>query len=223
VRKAPFDRLKVRQAVAHTLNQALITRDIISDEAVPASFIPPGMPGFDPVLKPYKLNPGFAKTLLKRTGYSLSDRRLKNLKLLHTDGVKTVAIARQIAADLRQIGLKVEPVMVRYADQEKWDRELASGDYPLFLMGYKANIAELFTDEASVARPDSYQLLAPLFKDGGQANFSGFSDPTLNMYFDQLSVLNPALSRERAAKLREANRLLYKQLPAIVLFYIEQL
>jgi ABC-type transport system substrate-binding protein len=219
----PFNDLRVRQAVAHTLDLEYITRTIISDEAVPAAFIPPGMPGHDPELKPYKLNPGFAKTLLKRAKYSPGDRRLKSIPLLHTDGVKTVAIAKKIAADLRQIGLKVEPVEVSYRDEAKWDRELASGRYPLFLMGYKADINELFTDEASAASPDSYQLLAPLFKRGGAANFGSFSDPTLNMYFDQLAVIAPAMSRERAGRLREIDRLLYKQLPAIVLFYIEKL
>lgn len=219
----PFDSLKVRQAVAHALDKEFIARTIVSDEAVPVSFVPPGMPGYDPELRPYKQNIPFAKTLLKRAKYGINDRRLKNIPLLHTDGVKTIAIAQRIAADLRRIGLQIEPVQVSYQDQAQWDRELASGKYPLFLMGYKADPGALFTTEATVTTADSGQLLAPLFKQGGEANFGYFSDPTVNRQFDQLSVLNPALTREREQKLREINRLLYKQLPAVVLFYIERL
>jgi oligopeptide transport system substrate-binding protein len=223
VQKAPFNNPKVRQAVAHALNREYITRTIISDEAVPASFIPPGMPGFDPELKPYKFNLKFAKTLLKRAKYTPDNSQPKTIALLHTDGVKTVAIARRIAADLKQLGLRVDSVQVSYRDQERWDRELASGKYPLYLLGYKADINELFTNEVNAAVPDSGRLLSPLFRQGGEANFGGYSDPTLNMYFDQLSVINPAMAGERESKLREINRTLYKQLPAVVLFYIEKL
>jgi ABC-type transport system substrate-binding protein len=223
VTKPPFDSLKVRQAAAHALDTARIARVIISDEAVPGSFIPPGMPGYDPGLKPYKLSPAFARTLLQRAKYAPGDPRLKNIALLHTDGLKTVEIARQIAANLKSLGLKIELVQVSYRDNERWGRELASGKYPLFLMGYKADINELFTSEALAADSDSGRLLGPLFRQGGEANFGGFSDPTVNMYIDQLSVINPALKREHEGKLREVNRLLYKQLPAIVLFYIEKL
>jgi ABC-type transport system substrate-binding protein len=219
----PFNNLKVRQAVAHTLNTEYIARGIVSDEVVPAGFIPPGMPGYLPELRPYKTNVKYAKTLMKRAKYAPNDPRLKSIPLLHTDGVQTIEIARQIAADLKRLGLKVDPVQVSYRDEEQWNRELASGKYPLYLMGYKADIAELFTSEANVTSPDSGKLLSPLFRQGGEANFGAFSDPTLNMYFDQLTVINPAMAGERETKLREINRILYKQLPAIVLFYIEQL
>ncbi|MCU0640749.1 MAG: ABC transporter substrate-binding protein [Candidatus Margulisbacteria bacterium] len=221
--REPFNNLKVRQAVAHALDKEYIARTIVKDDIVPADFIPPGLPGYDPALRPYKFNPKYARTLLQRAKYPPTDPRLKGLTLLHTDGDQTVAIARQIVADLKEIGLKVEPVMVSYRDQERWNRELASGQHPLFLLGYKADSDELFTAEVSAADTDSGQLLSPLFQAGGPANFGRFSDPTLNMYFDQLSVISPALGGARESKLRAIGRLLYKQLPAIVLFYIEKL
>ena len=199
VQKPPFDDLKVRQAVAHALNAAAG-----SDEALPAGFVPPTMTGADPDLKPFKANIPFARTLLKRAGYKPNDPRLKKVRLLHTDGDKTVVIARQIKQDLKKIGIGVELVEVSYRDEVRWSRELASHKYPLFLMGYKAD--NLFTAEAATAAPDTARLLEPLFRTNGEANFTGYSNPDVDMLFDQLSVINPALEGERELKLKEVGK-----------------
>lgn len=212
LQKPPFDNLKVRQAVAHGLNQDFI-----------ASIIPPGMPGNDPNLRPYKYNLKFAKTLLKRAKYQLSDPRLKGLTLLHTDGVKTIEIAKKIQKDLKQIGMQINLIQIGYRDQEKWNSELASKKHHLFLMGYKAESEQLFTEEASVKAADSYRLLEPLFKTDGEANFTGYSNSTVDMLLDQVSVIGFEFSKERELKLKEINKNLYKELPVLALFYIEKL
>jgi len=220
VRQSPFDNAKVRQAVAHCLDVNAV-RGMIGEENDTGNFVPPGMPGYAPELDPYKLDLPYAKTLMKTARYPLNHPRLKNLALLHTDGVKTVEIAKKIQKDLRQIGMRVTLIQVSFRDEEKWHRQLASNEYPLFLMGYKAE--SVFTEEAISKPADSVQLLEPLFKTGGEANFFGYSNPTADMLFDQLSVISPTLLREREIKLKEINRVLYKELPAIVLFYIEKL
>ena len=212
LQKPPFDNLKVRQAVAHGLNQDFI-----------ASIIPPGMPGNDPNLRPYKYNLKFAKTLLKRAKYQLSDPRLKGLTLLHTDGVKTIEIAKKVQKDLKQIGMQINLIQIGYRDQEKWNSELASKKHHLFLMGYKAESEQLFTEEASVKAADSYRLLEPLFKTDGEANFTGYSNSTVDMLLDQVSVIGFEFSKERELKLKEINKNLYKELPVLALFYIEKL
>jgi ABC-type transport system substrate-binding protein len=190
-----------------------------------ASIIPPGMIGNDPTLAPYKRNLDYARLLMKRAKFSAGDKRLKNLTLLHTDGLKTIAIAKRIQSDLKFLGMRIERVEVSYSDAAKWEKELRSGKHQLFLMGYKADAARLFSEEATAGdqRPESVSLLEPLFKTGGSANFTGYSNPSVDMMFDQLSVINPVLSRERELKLKEINKALYKDLPAVVLFYIEKL
>ena len=223
LQKPPFDNLKVRQAVAHGLNQDFIATQIMSEETAPASIIPPGMPGNDPNLKPYKYNLKFAKTLLKRAKYQLSDPRLKGLTLLHTDGVKTIEIAKKIQKDLKQIGMQINLIEIGYRDQEKWNRELASKKHHLFLMGYKAESEQLFTQEASAKAADSYRLLEPLFKTDGEANFTGYSNSTVDMLLDQSSIIGYEFSKERESKFKEINKNLYKELPVLVLFYIEKL
>jgi ABC-type transport system substrate-binding protein len=217
-----FKSLKVRQAVAHAVNHQVIV-NIASEEVIPGSIIPPGMAGYDPELKPYKYNPKYAKQLIGQAGYDLSSPKLKNLVLLHTDGLKTVAIAKQLQKDLKKIGLKLALEQVSYADEEKWAVALAAGKYDFFLMGYKADVEQLFSDSAPSREVDTVDLLGPLFKPIGAANFTGYLNTRLSDLLDQASGLDVTLKNERTAKYREANRLLYKELPVVVLFYIEKL
>jgi len=213
LRQPPFDNLNVRQAVVCALTSA----------EADGSFIPPGMAGYDTTLPPNKYNLKYAALLLKRAGYKTSDQRLKHLTLLHTDGLRTIAIARQIRADLRALGLRLELVEVSYRDAARWEKELRSGKHQLFLMGYKAGAEQLFTAEAAGSGPESADLLEPLFKTGGAANFTGYSSPAVDMLLDQLSVIAPAMTMERELKFREINKTLYRDRPAVVLFYIEKL
>ena len=219
LKQPPFDNVKVRQAVAHSLDKQFISLQIMGESVIPASIVPYEMAGYDPALKPYKYNPKYAKSLVKKAGYSLTDGRLKTITLLHTDGDRTVEIARQVQKDLKQIGMKVELVQVAYRDEEKWASELTSNEYSIFLMGFKADGNRVFTDEASVRSADTYQLLNPLFKTGGEANFTNYSNTSVDILLDQISLF----SAERENKLKEINKVLYKELPAIVLFYIEKL
>lgn len=214
--------LEVRQAVAHCVNTKYIVTEIMSDEVVPASPIPPGMLGYNPEFLAYKYNPKYAKKLMKRAGYPINDPQLKTLSLLHTDGIKTVAIAEKIQSDLRKIGMKVNLVQINYQEEDKWVNSLVAGEHDFFLMGYKAGIEQLFTTEAA-AEIDSYSLIEPLFKTGGDANFTGFSNETVDTLLDQLEGLNIALKEDRNKKLKEINKILYKDLPVLVLFYIEKL
>ncbi len=221
--RAPFDRLAVRQAVAHSLDKEYIAREVMGEEIVPGSPIPPGMSGYDSRLAPYKLNLKYAKKLIARSGFKLNDPVLKSVILLHTDGDKTIEIAQRIREDLKKIGIKVELEQVQYRDEEKWNRALAGGNYSLFLMGYKSGNGDLFTQEASTGQNDGAAILGPLFKPGGEANFTGFNDDNFNNVMQKLSLLNPALLKEREKKLVEAGRLVYRSLPIIPLFYIEKI
>ncbi|MFC1511324.1 hypothetical protein ACFL5U_02955, partial [Candidatus Margulisiibacteriota bacterium] len=112
---------------------------------------------------------------------------------------------------------------VSYANHEEWVEKLNSGKYDLFLMGYKADIDQLFTDEAKARPTDSATLIEPVFKTNGNANFSGYRNSKVDAFLEQLSEINPALRTERHKKLKEINKILYNDLPVIVLFYIEKL
>ncbi|MDD5382741.1 MAG: ABC transporter substrate-binding protein [Candidatus Margulisbacteria bacterium] len=219
-----FKDRNVRTAINYAVDRDYISTDIVSEETTPVSFIPPGMIGYDPDLESFSYDQKYAKLIMKKAGYPINDPRLKTLTLLHTDGIKTVAIAEKIRTDLKSIGIKVELVQVSFQEESKWATELSSGKYDFFLMGYKAGMEELFsTEEATASLADSYSLVEPLFKTGGDANFTGYSNPKVDELLDKLTNINIALKEERHKKLKEINSLLRKDLPVVVLFYIEKL
>ena len=221
--RAPFDRLAVRQAVAHAIDKGYIAQEIMGEEIVPGSPIPPGMSGHDESLTAYKFNVKYARKLMARAGLKINDPALKSGILLHTDGDKTIVIAQLVREELKKIGIKVTLEQVRYRDEEKWNSALAGGKFSLFLMGYKGSSGDLFTQEASSDQIDGSKILSPLFDPGGEANFTGYSDDAFNSLMQKLSLINPALSKEREKKLIEAGRLIYRSLPIIPLFYIEKI
>jgi peptide/nickel transport system substrate-binding protein len=216
--------VRIREAIDQTIDKKFIATKIVSDEAVPSSFIPPKMLGYDPDLAPRERDISYAKLLMKGSGYPINDKRLKNLSLLHTDGLMTVEIAKKIQKDLRNIGMKVKLVEISYQDEDKWIEELSSGKHNFYLLGYKAGFEELFVEKKD-AQPtfDSYRLIAPLFKSDGEVNFGSYRNAKVDKLLDQLENINVALKTDRNLKLKEINRTLYKDIPAVVLFYIEKL
>lgn len=223
VKSPVFKNLAARQAVNQAIDKEYIAQKIASTEVTPASPIPPKMLGYDPDLKAAPFDLKAAKTLLKTAGFSVSDQRIKNLSLLHTDGLKTIEIAKKIQNELRRIGMKVSRTEVSYEKETKWIKELASGKHDMYLMGYKAGIEQLFTKEAEAKAIDGYNLVEPLFKTDADASFTNYSNAEIDKLLSQIDNLNLALKSERDKKLRRINQIIYQDLPVIVLFYIEKL
>ena len=214
--------VKVRTAINQALDRSAIITKVDTTESLPLSIIPPTMLGYDPDLKAHSYDLKTAKTLMQQALLPINDQRLKSLTLLHTDGLKTIAVAKQIQNDLRAIGIKIKIKQISYKLQEQWEKELALGQHDFFLMGYKAGLKTLFTSEAS-ASFDSYDLVEPLFASQGEANFTNYSSAKVDQLLGQLRGINLALKSERHKKLKKINQILYKDLPVIVLFYIEKL
>ena len=134
----------IRQAFSMAINRKIISK-IIGDEIIPAGIIPPKMEGYDPTLKGYPYDLRLAKRMMRSTGYSLYDKRLKNLTILHTDGKKTLRIVNRIKMDLVDLGVSMKRIQVSSKNPAKWKNMLKSGKYDMFVMGYKAgDIGELF-------------------------------------------------------------------------------
>ncbi len=69
-RKAPFDNLKVRQAMAHAINRDEIIAGIFSGYAdKPTGVVHPDMFGYTKEVKTYPYDPAKARALLKEAGY----------------------------------------------------------------------------------------------------------------------------------------------------------
>lgn len=101
---APFDNVKVRQAVNMAINKERITQ-LINGRGVPANqVLPPSMPGYDPSYEGYAYDPEAAKALLAEAG--LADGFETVLYAMNTD--PQPRIAQAIQQDLAAIGIKAE-------------------------------------------------------------------------------------------------------------------
>ncbi len=130
---------KVRKAFNLAIDRSYITKTIIGDDIVPTGMIPPTMLGYDPELEGYAFDLGTAKKLMLEAGYPVTDKRLKSLSILHTDGDKTIEIAKWIKRYLIGLGVDLQLKQVSYSSGTEWEKELKSGKHHLFLMGYKAS------------------------------------------------------------------------------------
>ncbi len=137
----------VRQAVTIAVDRAKIANRIVGDDTVPVCIIPPGMEGHMS-LEAYPHDYREAKRLMRSAGYTLMDKRIKSVTLLHTDGEKTKLIVDEIKRDLINLGFDITTTVVKYSNNDAWQKELRSGKYDLFVMGYKAgNIGEIFVGD----------------------------------------------------------------------------
>ena len=171
----------VRQAINYAIDRKHICAAIMKDNNTPTTVLPPGMEGRDDSLKGYPYAPPKAKALLIKAGYSMSDKRLKNMVLLHTDGEKTVAIAKAIKNYLAAIGVSLKLKQMDYEDQEGWDNTLSGGKNHLFLMGYKATDPY---DSATGEARDASGFLTDLFHSSGSANFLFLRDNKIDSLID---------------------------------------
>ena len=135
----------VRQAILIAIDRDKIAKKIVGDETVPIGIIPPTMEGYNPELAAYPHDFRQAKQMMKAAGYPLNDVRIKSINLLHTDGEKTKLIVDEIKRNLINIGFDIQTTVVKYSNSAEWQKELASGKYHMFVMGYKSgNMGQIF-------------------------------------------------------------------------------
>jgi len=104
VNVAPFDNVKVRQALNMAINKDRIVQ-IVNGRAVPANQpLPPAMPGYDNDYSGYSYDPAGAKKLLAEAGFA--DGFSTELWNMNTD--PNPRITQSIQKDLAEIGIKAE-------------------------------------------------------------------------------------------------------------------
>ena len=199
---------EIREAVAKSISIEFMVTKIISDEVVPGSIVPPGMDGYDKQILPPEKDLKLAAALIKKSG--IPQKKLKNLVLLHTDGVKTIQIADLIKKDLWEVGIDIKLEKIAYAEQEKWAEALSSGKYDFFLMGYKSD-------------PDKGTLdfLLNLFSSSGEANFTFYNNKMVDSLLSQISKLKDKALITK--KLKEINQIICQDQPVVGIFYITKL
>ncbi|HUL08808.1 MAG TPA: ABC transporter substrate-binding protein [Candidatus Acidoferrum sp.] len=153
VKLAPFDNVKVRQAVNMAINKDRIVR-IINNRAVPATqVLPPAMPGYDPEQKGYAFDPEAAKKLLVEAG--LSNGFETELYTMNVD--PNPRIAQAIQQDLAAVGIKAQ---IKSLAQAEVISAGGAGQAPMIWSGGMAWLADY---------PDPSDFYGPILGCSGAA------------------------------------------------------
>jgi peptide/nickel transport system substrate-binding protein len=140
VTTAPFDNVKVRQAVNMAINKERIVR-LINNRGVPAAeALPPAMPGYNKDNKGYAYDPEGAKKLLAEAGATDVSTELYTMNV-----DPNPRIAQAIQQDLAAVGIKAE---IRSLAQAEVIAAGGSGKAPMIWSGGMAWIAD-FPDPAN--------------------------------------------------------------------------
>jgi len=215
----------VRKAFNLAINRVHVCKDIVGDVNVPAGVIPLWCEGSDPPVKGYEFSPSKARTLLKKAGYRNNDIRLRDLVLVHTDGVLTRSIAGIIRQDLKDIGIRIKLKEIPYANPGEWEDALASGKYHLFLMGYKYLAGSKDTAASLEAIEGAFNTsayLRSLFSSGGEANMFFFRDKMTDQTLEYIDMVPSSEAAFRRKKLADLNYRLQENPVTVNLFYIKK-
>lgn len=179
-RRAPFNNLKVRQALEMVIDKDEIVQNRGRLEYVANGFIPPGMPDAEPGTDFRTIGGKFmhekvtadnisrAKELLKEAGYSGLEK-FPTIVILATDPWKYTA---EITAEqLREtLGINAE---VRIHTSDIFYQQSAEGDYDIILKSWIADFADPVNFLGFLANEQSYKGIFPdeYYSLVGQANF----------------------------------------------------
>ncbi|ABE55762.1 extracellular solute-binding protein, family 5 [Shewanella denitrificans OS217] len=135
--KAPFNDVRVRQALAHAVDKDNILRVVYHDTAVAATgVLPPASWAYTPSVIPNEYNPGKARALLKEAGVSRLQIDIWAMPVARVYNPNALKTAELIQADLAAIGVKVNIISF---DWSVFTQKLALADYDSVLIGWNAD------------------------------------------------------------------------------------
>ena len=200
-KKAPFDDLKVRQAVAYGLDREAVVNNFYGGRGVVAKeMMPPEVEGYADDVTEYKYDPAKAKQLLQQAGVKMP---LK-VDFWYPSDVSRPYMPNPknnfeaFSASLNKSGFKVVPHTAPW-DPDYLGRvdEGTAGD--LNLIGWTGDFA------------DADNFIGTFFQDYSPQ--FGFRDPKLFKLLD-----NAEIESDRAKRIdmyKEANRMIMEELPAV--------
>jgi peptide/nickel transport system substrate-binding protein len=162
--KAPWNDVRVRQAVAYGIDRdSIVKATSYGTAAANQLAIPKGNPWFTPYDK-YSYDPNKAKALLQQAGVGK-----QNLDMLVTSEYpETVTAAQVIADNLAPLGITVN---IRTVDFATWLDEQNNGHFDMLMMGWLGNID-----------PDDFYYAQ--HHTGGSSNAQKFSNPDVDRLLD---------------------------------------
>ncbi|MDP2625655.1 MAG: ABC transporter substrate-binding protein [Candidatus Rokubacteria bacterium] len=202
----PFDDLRVRRAVAHAVNPQAIVQGVLGGVgAVGGGLESPAIGGALRGLAPYRHDPAASKKLLAEAGFAGG---LKTKLYLPTGRyLMDRQVGEAVQAQLKEVGITAEIVAPDWGALTAALNKLT--EIPMFLMGKGSPTGDLDL------------TLTLVTQTGGRMNHFNYSNAEVDRLIAlQRQATDPA---ERQQILRRIQEKLYEEVPAVVVFYEEQL
>ncbi|MFK3979334.1 ABC transporter substrate-binding protein [Micromonospora sp. NPDC050397] len=195
MKRKPLDNVKVRQALAHTVDYNAIRTVVLQGQAVTtgSSPIPPVLKEFvDPSLEEYKFDPELSKQLLAEAGYG-AGKPLSLTMIYSLQDAVTSQWATIVKDDAAKAGITIN---LQGMDRNTYLAKTDAGEYDI----YAGNFAIM---------DDPTTNMALTYLPGGAINYSLVDDPALNALITQAQASTDRAQQrslaQQAAKLVHAN------------------
>ncbi len=201
VRKAPFDDLRVRQALNHAIDVEALIRTLRVRAARRAHGpVPPSLRGEDPP-DPYRYRPERARELLAEAGYPDGFE----MEIWQKENPEVGRLLEAVQAYLAEVGVRVR---------------IIQRDWGAFKDAVNKGSADAFFLDWLADYPDAENFLVPLFHSanrGGGGNRCGYGEPYLDILLEELQSTPAGTPRE--ALVDRINESLYREAPWIWLWH----
>jgi len=199
--RAPFDDLRVRQAVNHALNKALIIDRILDGRATPISgILSPDAFGHNTKLKPYKYDVDKAKRLLADAGYPNGI----DVTLDVEGAFKETAEA--VASVLAKSGIRAQ-VSVS-------ESSIIKGNWRT--SGKKPIEGDMWFTSWGNGSLDPTGIFEPVMMTDARGNSTGFSNAEVDELLTQAS--KTAIAKDREKLYQKAEKIVNELTPAVFLW-----
>ncbi|HQZ70455.1 MAG: ABC transporter substrate-binding protein [Anaerolineae bacterium] len=201
VRVPPFDDRYLRRALNLAVDKERLSRVLLEGTAVPVwGLLPPGLPGFDPDLSPYRFDAEAARAELRASRYG-GPEAVPPITLFASGGGGDPLMDAVVDSINEVLGLSIQ---IEQASWELFEEELTGGRYPFFALGWSADY------------PDAQDFLDVLLHSGSALNHGGYANAEADALLEQARV-EPDETR-RIARYQEAERLMLEDAPWVPLF-----
>jgi len=209
MKKAPFNDVRVRQALNYAIDRKAITKAVTRGYADPAiTDIAPAMAGsLKGVRDPYPYDPEKARNLLEEAGYG-DGFSMKLLVGANSPDAETGVVLQEYYKD---IGVDVE--LVSEEASLLWNH-LQAGNYEDAAMSFWYPD---FPDAAGTLVPFCYSTNTP---PDGCCNFSYYGNPEVDELLDEAAA---ETDMDRRAQLfQEVNKIVYEDAPRVWIYHIKE-